>query len=195
MGVSHGTHGGGAARSQQGEEAGVASEAGRAMVGLLLVACGVVLLAWPAATTRVLAVAFGVGGVVYGIGELSRLYLDRAEALDLWSGLIGIASIFAGAVVVVTSLVAPPAVAVVLGASWVVLGLLELAVGLVMGWSQALRVPVGIISIAAGLTVALASPVGPVLLVWLGGLWLVLVGIVVAVGGWLTARRPAGASG
>lgn len=145
-----------------------------------LVVCGLVLLLWPAATIRVVVVLVGLGALGFGVSELSRVFAGGDSARDLWSGLIALASILGGVVVLLSPLVSLGAARVVVGLYWLVAGLVEAAAALARHDGRIERFSIGVLSLAAGAAALLPAVPGTVL-VWLAGAWLVLVGLVVLV--------------
>jgi uncharacterized membrane protein HdeD (DUF308 family) len=142
-----------------------------------LVLCGLVLLLWPAATIRVVVVLVGLGALGFGVSELSRVFAGGARP-ELWSGLIALANIIGGAVVLAAPLVSLDAARVVVGVYWLVAGLVEVVGALARHDGRIERFSVGVLSLAAG-AIAFVSAISGVVFVWLAGGWLVLVGLAV----------------
>jgi uncharacterized membrane protein HdeD (DUF308 family) len=142
-----------------------------------LVLCGVVLLVWPAATIRVVVVLVGLGALGFGASELSRVFSGGATP-ELWSGLIGLANLIGGVVVLIAPFVSLDAARVVVGIYWLVAGLVEVVGSLASHDGRIERFAIGVLSLAAG-AIALVPAISGVVFVWLAGAWLVVVGLVV----------------
>jgi uncharacterized membrane protein HdeD (DUF308 family) len=163
--------------------------------GALLVVAGLVLLAWPAATTLVLVSLLGLGAAAYGVAELGRVFDGHSERLEIVTGLIGLVSIFGGVMIFLTPLVSSVAVGVVVGAYWLVGGAVEVVGAFLRPGGRLVRLLVGVISVIAGLVVLASPAISLVALVWFSGAWLVASGIAVALGALLGGRvRPAGSA-
>lgn len=157
--------------------------------GPLLMLAGIVLLVWPAASTRVLASIVGLGAVAYGVSELSRIYRGQGAHMEFSAGMIGLVSVFGGVVITITPFVNENATATVIGAYWLVGGVVEVVGGAFFRPAVRLeRLLMGLISIAAaGLVLALPTP-SLVLLVWFAGGWLLAAGAIVTLVG--SMARP-----
>ncbi len=158
--------------------------------GVLLLAAGIVVVAWPAATSRVLVTLVGVGAVIHGASELLRLFAG-ADHLDLWSGLVGLVSLFGGMIVIVAGSVSCVAAGVMVGLLWVVLGVMDLASGLFRPQGREVRLPIGLASLLLGIIVLAAPSVALPVLVWVAGAWLRGVGLIMVLAGIIAARTPA----
>lgn len=143
-----------------------------------LVVCGVVLLAWPAATIRVVVLFVGLGAIGVGVHELVRVFGGARSKLGLWSGLIGLANLLGGIVVMIAPFVSLDAARLVVGVYWLVAGLIETVGSLARPDGRLERFSVGVLSLAAA-AAALVPAVPGTALVWLAGAWLVVVGLVV----------------
>jgi uncharacterized membrane protein HdeD (DUF308 family) len=161
-------------------------------VAAVMVVTGILLLAWPGATTLVLVALLGLGAVTYGIAELSRVFAGEGERLELWAGLIGLVSIFGGVLIFLTPLVSSVAVGTIIGAYWLVGGVSEVIGAVIRPGGRVVRLLVGVLSVAAGLVVLASPTLSLVALVWFSGLWMVAAGIAIAIGGLLHRPRASG---
>jgi uncharacterized membrane protein HdeD (DUF308 family) len=162
-------------------QAGVADQRpGRIGLGMVMVLVGVAIVAWPRATAIVVVTLFGLGVLLYGLLELSRVFSAGDEGFDLVAGLAALINIFGGIVIFVTRFVSVDALAVVLGVYWVVAGVVALVAASTREVGRVERFAVGVLSLTAG-ALALALPaLSLVVLVWFAGAWLILVGVLVA---------------
>jgi uncharacterized membrane protein HdeD (DUF308 family) len=155
-----------------------AAPASARTLGILLLLAGLVLLVWPAATTRVLASWVGVGAVAYGVRELTRTFAGDGDRIEFSAGLLGLISVFGGVVIAVTPSVSVAAASTVIGIYWLIAGLFEVAGAFLRPAARLERLLVGVISLAtAGLVLALPSA-SLVVLVWLSGGWLLSAGAI-----------------
>jgi uncharacterized membrane protein HdeD (DUF308 family) len=159
---------------------GATPRSSRIGLGAVMMIVGITLVAWPGATVLVVVTLFGIGVLVHGVVELRRVFAGGGDHLDLVAGLIALVNIFAGVVIVATRFVSFDALAVVLGVYWVVAGVIETAGGLSRTDGRIERVTIGLLSLVAGVLVLTLPALSLVALVWFAGLWLVLVGAIVA---------------
>jgi uncharacterized membrane protein HdeD (DUF308 family) len=158
------------------------------LVGPLLILAGLVLLIWPAATTRVLASLVGLGAVVYGMHELTRLYRGHGEHLEFSAGMIGLLSVFGGVVIVVTPFVSETATGTIIGAYWLIAGAVEVIGAFLRPVARLERLLVGGLSVGAGALVLVLPSTSIVVFVWFAGGWLLAAGAIVTL--LQTTRRP-----
>lgn len=159
---------------------GAVPRTSRIGLGAMMVVVGIILVAWPGKTVLVVVTLFGLGVFLYGLIELRQVFAGEGDHLDLAAGLIALVNIFGGVVIIATRFVSLGALAVVLGVYWVVAGVVGLLGGLAKPEGRIERSTIGLLSLVAGL-LALALPsVSLAVLVWFAGLWLILVGVIVA---------------
>lgn len=157
--------------------------------GILLMVAGLVLLFWPAATTRVLASLVGFGAIAYGVSELARIYRGHGDHMEFSAGMIGLVSVFGGVIIVLTSFVNASATSTVIGMYWLVGGAVEVVGAFLRVAARWERLLVGSLSAAAGVLVLTLPPVSIVVLVWLAGGWLVAAGAAVILLRWISQPR------
>jgi uncharacterized membrane protein HdeD (DUF308 family) len=150
-------------------------------VGGWIVLCGLVLLLWPGATIRVVVVLVGLGAVGFGVSELSRVFAGGETTLQVSSGLIGLANVIGGVLVLLSPFVSLDAARTVVGIYWLIAGLVEVVGALVKPEGRIERFSVGVLSLAAGAVAVLLPAISVLVFVWLAGAWLVVVGLVVLV--------------
>ncbi|TVR35647.1 MAG: hypothetical protein EA388_06435 [Nitriliruptor sp.] len=160
--------------------------------GVWVMLCGLVLVLWPAATTRVLVVFVGLGAVSYGVTELLRVYSGTGQNLELWAGLVGLVNIFGGVVIVITPFVSTSAAGVVVGLYWLAGGIVEIAGALLRPDGRLVRFPIGVLSAALGGVVLAVPTMSILILVWLAGAWLMAMGLVLLLAGFIA--KSAGTS-
>ena len=149
--------------------------------GIITLLLGVVVLAWPDRTIKVVAILFGIQLLVAGI-----FYFVSAIAADNESGgarvllaLLGVLSFIAGLYALRHLLVTIAALALILGIFWIVNGAIEIFTALTddtmhgRGWT----VLMGLLSIAAGIVVLVWPGISLLTLAVVLGVWLLVLGI------------------
>jgi uncharacterized membrane protein HdeD (DUF308 family) len=159
--------------------------------GIVSIIVGFILLVWPEATVVVLAVLVGINLILLGVLILAgSLAAEIPAGEKILGSFLGTLAILAGVAVLGRPLQTVGVIVVVVGAFWIVGGVMEFlqgALGLAAG-SRWLAMLGGLLSIGFGI-VALAWP-GPTLavLVWLVGAWSLVSGLVRATLGFLTPK-------
>jgi uncharacterized membrane protein HdeD (DUF308 family) len=166
--------------------------AGLAFGGWVLL-CGLVLVLWPSATIWVLVAFVGLGAVSYGVSELLRVFAGTGQNLELWAGLVGLVSIFGGVVIVITPFISTSAAQIVVGLYWLAGGIVEIVGALVRTDGRLVRLPIGVLSAALGGVVLAVPAMSILILVWLAGVWLLAMGLVLLLAGFIAGsnRTPA----
>lgn len=159
-------------------------------LGTVLLIAGFVLLFWPAATTRVLASAVGVGALVFGLRELTRSRGGDGDRIDFPATLLGLVSVFGGVVIVLTPFVSDTASSTVIGVYWLIAGALEVGGASLRPSARLERLLVGVLSLAAGALVLVLPSLSIVVFVWFAGGWLLAAGAVVLVLGAMSSDQP-----
>lgn len=169
-----------------------AAPASARTLGIVLLLAGLVLLVWPAATTRVLATLVGVGAVAYGIRELTRTFAGDGTRIEFAAGLLGLISVFGGVVILLTPFVSETAGSTVIGIYWLIAGLFEVGGAFLRPVARLERLLIGVISLAAGGLVLALSGASLVVIVWLAGGWLLFAGAIMLLMDVMTTgqRRP-----
>ncbi|MGA0565849.1 HdeD family acid-resistance protein [Rathayibacter sp. KR2-224] len=151
--------------------------------GLIALIVGIIILAWPGhaavALTAVVAAYAIVGGLVYaGLGIFSKSMGGWARVGHIVLGvLFVIAGIIAFAELAVAAVSLAVFIGILVGIMWIVEGVVALTtIGLSgsKGWS----VFFAILSIVAGIVLLFSPLWGAIVLWWLLGIWLVVLGII-----------------
>jgi uncharacterized membrane protein HdeD (DUF308 family) len=148
--------------------------------GLAAIVFGVLTLVWPKISLVVLVFMFGIFAVISGITTIVAALRNREE--PHWGVLLfeGILGVLAGAVALVWPGITALAFLYLI-ASWAILtGILELVAPLSFPMSVGrglLFVLSGIVSIVFGVLIAAQPAAGLLTLVWLIGLYAIIVGI------------------
>ena len=148
------------------------------VIGILTVAVGVVVIAWPSETLTVLSVLLGIQLLVFGLFRLVGAFAHNVNSPG-FIGFVGILGILAGVVVLRNPFETVTVLATVLGAIWIVTGVIEVIDAIAnkyvdgRGWLAL----AGLVSIVAG-AVVVAWPAPTVTVVaWIAGFYLIVFGL------------------
>lgn len=162
--------------------------------GLVSLAMGIMLLAWPEETLLVAAALLGVWLVLIGIFRIIEGVTSSALAggMRALTAVVGLLYIVIGVILLRNLATSVTLLAVIIGLAWIVGGVAEIVLGFTRsgGWAKVGTVLLGLLSIAAGLVVFFWPGISLVVLIWITGLWLVVLGIAQLILGF-TAHRGA----
>jgi uncharacterized membrane protein HdeD (DUF308 family) len=184
----------GSAAGMSGVTAAISGLAWGAVLAAALgvIAVGIMLLVWPHATLIVVAILIGAALLVAGVVRLvdglgARRESGGMRAVDI---IIGLLAILAGLICLKHHALTIVAVALVVGAYWIIHGVGDLVVAAsardVPG--RGLKAVAGLFSIAAGTVVLFWPGISLILLLTILGAWLLFYGVVL-VGLALAMRR------
>ena len=151
-------------------------------IGVVSIVLGILVLALPGATLVVIAILFGIELIILGAARIALGF-----AAPSGSGWIKPVAIILGALTVLAGVfcfVHPGAslviLAICLGIGWIIDGIGTLAhtFGSKSSGGRALSVISGIVAIVAGLVVVVSPVPSLLLLVWFGGVALIILGVV-----------------
>jgi uncharacterized membrane protein HdeD (DUF308 family) len=151
------------------------------LTGILAVAVGVIVLAWPGKTLLVAGVLFGIYLVVSGIGYVFAAFGTHAgAAMRVLTFITGVVSVILGFFCFRDKFEAVTLLAIWIGVSWLFRGFTLLAAALSLdhmpgrGW----QVLSGLIIVVGG-AVLIVSPLDSIaILTLVAGCWLIAIGIV-----------------
>ncbi|MBB5871820.1 uncharacterized membrane protein HdeD (DUF308 family) [Allocatelliglobosispora scoriae] len=165
--------------------------------GITSIALGLVLLIWPEQTLLVIAALFGIWLVILGVTRLAGAATDRDNGTGarVLEGVLGLALVILGIVCLAHLIGSLKALAVLIGLIWIFAGLVEIASVFTRrmgGWQRVGTFVFGAVSIVGGLVVLLWPKLSLTTLVWLTGLWLIMLGVVQLILAWRasSAQRP-----
>ena len=149
-----------------------------AMFGLVV---GVMMVAWPEATLKVVAVLFGAWLLLHGVVRIVQAITgsDQDGAQRAILAVVGVFFVVAG-VIALRNLLASLAVLVtVIGLMWLIGGIIDLisAFGGPGGGFRLWRIALGTLSIIGALVVLVWPDLSLVTLVYLSGAWLIIMGL------------------
>ncbi len=162
-------------------------------LGVLSIVLGVLVLAWPGVTLLVVAIAFGIELVVAGALRIStsRLLPSEPAWLKPVSLALGALSVVAGIICLLRPGTSLLVVAIVIAAGWLSEGVAAVAQGFRVGRTAPARtflIASGVVSVLAGLVVAIFPGSSLVLLARLAGIMLVLIGVAELVTAFMARR-------
>lgn len=149
--------------------------------GLVTVTLGVVIMVWPQATVVVLALLMGIYLLVSGIFQLVASFTSdgASTGLRVFGAIAGSLSILLGLLAFRGLFQAVTILALLIGFGWLLRGIAEVVEALAdkdmpgRGWA----VTLGVVSAVAGVVVLVWPEPSLTVLVWVTGLWLVVLGL------------------
>jgi uncharacterized membrane protein HdeD (DUF308 family) len=164
--------------------------------GALTVLIGLLVLAWPGATVRVIAWLFAVQLVVCGVLQLvSAFSADRGPGGRVLFTLLGALSILVGLLCLREPLQTAVVLGLLIGAMWVVQGVVGVAdaVGGGQGAARGWAITSSALSVLGGVVVLVYPGTSLVVLTWLFGIVLLVLGVALIAQGVMAhrARTPA----
>jgi len=155
-------------------------------LGLAMILLGIVALVWPGATLLALTVLIAVQFAVNGVFEIIQAFRDDeagAGSRTLF-GLLGALSILVALLVLRDPLQSLLIFALLLGAWWVVTGVVETVTSISRGaqpdrwW----RLAMGLLSVAAGAVVLVQPGLSIAVLELVMAIWMIVYGVMASVG-------------
>src|SRR5438552_2932691 len=154
--------------------------------GILMVILGIVILVWPDATLLVIAVLFGINLFITGIFQVVASFTrdEISGGMRALLAIVGVLGILVGIYLLKHPVLTIAAIVIVLGAFWVVNGVVDFFSGLThpdqpyRGW----RIASGVLGFIAGLIVLFWPAITALALVWVLGIWLVVYGLIAIFG-------------
>jgi uncharacterized membrane protein HdeD (DUF308 family) len=146
--------------------------------GLVTLALGIVLAAFPSTSLNVVCVIIGLLLILGGVFHFIRV-LDRDEPHRVWLGVAGIVEVVVGVVLIRHLHLGYAVIGLIVGLVWIVQGVVALLGGImgVAGRTRIWPILFGLVSIAAGIVVV-AVPVHSVkVLAELLGIWFIIMGV------------------
>jgi uncharacterized membrane protein HdeD (DUF308 family) len=159
--------------------------------GVLSILIGVLVLAWPGATIKIIAWLFAIQLIIAGVLQLVAAFSPgRGPGGRVLFALLGALSILVGLLCLREPLQTALVLGLLIGAMWVIQGVVGLvdAVGGEHGSGYGWIIASAVLSIIAGVVVLVYPGASIVILTWLFGITLIVVGILLVAGG-ITARQ------
>jgi hypothetical protein len=149
-----------------------------ALFGLVV---GVMMVAWPEATLKVVAVLFGAWLLIHGVIRIVQAITasDEDGARRAFLAVFGVIFVIAGVVALRNLLVSLSVLVTIIGLMWLIGGIVELITAFAGpgGGFRLWRIILGTLSIVAALVVLVWPDLSLVTLVYVTGAWLIIMGL------------------
>ena len=157
---------------------------------VLTLILGVMVMAWPSATVKLVALLFGLQLFVGGLFSLVRAFTRGGEGSRVLLAVLGVLGILVGIFVLRHLFQTVVILVVLLGVYWVLHGIIEFFVAIDQRGAPArgLNATMGILSFIAGVIVLSWPSPTLLVLVWVLGVWLVVYGLVGIAGAFMVRR-------
>ncbi len=151
---------------------------------------GVLVMAWPSATVKLVALLFGLQLFVGGLFSLVRAFTRGGEGSRVLLAVLGVLGILVGIFVLRHLFQTVVILVILLGVYWVLHGIIEFFVAIDQRGAPArgLNATMGILSFIAGVVVLSWPSPTLLVLVWVLGIWLVVYGLVGIAGAFMVRR-------
>jgi uncharacterized membrane protein HdeD (DUF308 family) len=150
--------------------------------GIIISGLGIAVMVWPDKTISVLAVLLGISLLISGIFSLVGSFTqpDQQTGSRVLMAISGALSIVLGFIAFQGITQATAILALLVGVGWLVRGIFELVAGIGAAKGTpgcGLVITIGALSVAAGAAVLLWPSITLTALVWISGLWLLVLGL------------------
>ena len=146
--------------------------------GILTILVGIVALAYPGPTLLAIGILFGAYLTVWGtMSVISGISdADTDTVLRVLGVILGLFTALAGLILLVRPGASVLTAAWVLGFWWTLVGILQLARGVVVAEGRVWNILWGLLGLAAGIIILAQPDIGLVTLVWIVGIGLIFQG-------------------
>jgi uncharacterized membrane protein HdeD (DUF308 family) len=146
------------------------------------VVVGILMMAWPEKTLKVLAVLFGVWLLVHGAVRIVEAITgsDEGGGRRAVLGVVGVVFVIAGVIALRNLLVSLSVLATIIGLMWLIGGIVELVTAFVGpgGGIRIWRAVLGAFSVIAAVVVLVWPDLTLLTLVYLTAAWLIVMGLI-----------------
>ena len=155
-------------------------------LGAATLILGLIVSFHPTGSLNVIAVLLGIAAILSGIFHLIRVF-DPKELHRVWLGIVGLLFIVIGVVLIRHLHLTRSLIGLLIGITWIVQGLTALIGGISGGVREgrAWWIIFGVVSLIAGIVVAVTPASSLNVLAVLLGIWFVIMGIFEIIGGLL----------
>jgi uncharacterized membrane protein HdeD (DUF308 family) len=155
-------------------------------LGVLTLILGVIVSLHPTGSLNVVAVLLGILMILSGIFHLVRVF-DAEEAHRVWLGIAGLMFIVVGVVLIRHLHLSRALIGLIIGITWIVQGLTALIGGIAGGVREgrAWWIFFGVVSLIAGVVVAVTPESSVTFLAVLLGIWFIIMGIFEIIGAFM----------
>jgi uncharacterized membrane protein HdeD (DUF308 family) len=160
------------------------------VLGVLTLILGVIVSLHPTGSLNVVAVLLGILMILSGIFHLIRVF-DAEETHRVWLGIAGLMFIVVGVVLIRHLHLSRALIGLIIGITWIVQGLTALIGGIAgnVREGKAFWIFFGLVSLVAGVVVAVTPESSVTFLAVLLGIWFIIMGIFEIVGAFMLRRE------
>jgi uncharacterized membrane protein HdeD (DUF308 family) len=153
------------------------------VLGVLTLILGVIVSFHPTGSLNVVAVLLGILMILSGIFHLIRVF-DPQEGHRVWLGIAGLMFIVVGVVLIRHLNLSRALIGLIIGITWIVQGLAALIGGISgdVREGKAWWITFGLVSLIAGIVVAVTPESSVTFLAVLLGIWFIIMGIFEIIG-------------
>ena len=160
------------------------------VLGVLTLILGIIVSFKPTSSLNVVAVLLGILMILSGIFHLIRVF-DPQELHRVWLGIAGLMFIVVGVVLIRHLHLTLSLIGLIIGITWIVQGLAALIGGIAGGVREgrAWWITFGLVSLIAGVVVAVTPESSLTVLAVLLGIWFIIMGIFEIIGALMLRRE------
>ena len=153
------------------------------VLGALTLILGIIVSFHPTGSLNVLAVLLGILMILSGIFHLIRVF-DPQETHRIWLGIAGFMFVVVGVVLIRHLHLSRALIGLIIGITWIVQGLAALIGGIAgnVREGRAWWITFGLVSLIAGVVVAVTPESSVTVLAVLLGIWFIIMGIFEIIG-------------
>jgi uncharacterized membrane protein HdeD (DUF308 family) len=162
------------------------------ITGLVMIVLGGLFVAQPGLSLASIILLLGIFVIVYGVALMVAGLMGRTESRG-WSVAVGILAIIFGIVVFAWPAATSLAILYVFAAWAIISGIADIAHAFTSGLTGGRRVwlvIIGLLGIAVGIIFFVHPVSGIVALLWLAGIYLIVLGVLRIVAGFMTPPAP-----
>lgn len=165
--------------------------------GVVSIIVGLILLIWPSETLLVLSILIGIWLVIAGVVRIMQAIFvpeGRSGGVRVMVAIGGLLYLLAGALCLRHPSFTVAVLAAIIGISWLIVGVVEIFAAFhkgVSGWYRAGTITLGVVSIIGALVVLIWPGITLQVIIWLAGLWLLILGVIQVIMGIRASRAGA----
>ena len=165
------------------------------VLGVISIILGVLAIAYPGATVVTVAIFFAAWLFVTGVYEVIVSFTrDGDTAMRVFHAIIGVLSVIVGFALLRSPFQSVEVMIFVLGIFWLVQGIMTFAAAFSVKQGRNWGIAMGILGVLAGIVILVYPISSAITLAFIGGIWLVILGIMQIIAGWrLRSLRTVGA--
>jgi uncharacterized membrane protein HdeD (DUF308 family) len=152
--------------------------------GVITVTLGLILVIWPEATLYVVAVLIGLWLILSGavrVAQAAFIPEGRSAGARVLQAIAGVVFIVVGVLCMKNLTTSLTLLALIIGIAWLFGGVVEIFAAFspaTHGWGRVGGIALGVIAIAAAITILVWPEPSLRVIVWITGLWLLALGLV-----------------